>query len=545
MTEAHPMVHDTQHFIDLQNKIKLFCNHCGQVNEAPLSHAGSPVTCADCGEYLIVPKQRYAPFIVVDDFYIIEKVGEGGAGTVYRAHQITLDRPCGLKILHNRHGDKGKFLSNLIEEGRIAGRLNHPNIVQCYAIGQDDNTLFYAMEYVHGKNLKEILNEKWRLSPSRSLEIISQVADALNYCWIKERMVHRDIKPDNIMVTNDGDIKLTDMGLASSKSFDKYDPNNDSIEGSPHYIPPEQILGHKQDCRSDIYSLGIVLYQCLTGQKVFNASNAMEICQMHLNEVAPRPSTLLQDIPLELEEIIMKMIAKKPEDRYTDYGILKADLQDAKSRIDLNATTELNRNKILDEKSVTKPKYAKIAAIIIALFVTASLAFTLGGKSQEENLSRKAPVKVERHALEEDLITEHKTPPADPLTPPATEAPIESIEPKEEEAEPTLQPGDIIISKIMPNPTGYDGNNEWLEIQNNSSLTAKLDNWYIQDQEKGKVLINTEIAPGAKLKIQINTTDMQLNNSGDSLELFTADNISMDRFDYSRGQVFEGQSLNR
>ena len=132
------------------------------------------------------------------------------------------------------------------------------------------------------KILKKSSTKKWRLSVTRCIEIITQVADALSYCWAKENMVHRaDIKADNIMVTNDGGYKTYQYGAGKfKKKYNKYDPNNDNIEGSPYnYIPPEQILGDKQDFRSDIYSLGIVFFQCLTGQKVFDSANALEICQ--------------------------------------------------------------------------------------------------------------------------------------------------------------------------------------------------------------------------------------------------------------------------
>ena len=273
---------DTDYFINL-DFLKIFCHNCRAVITADPENHGKPVQCHSCGEYLIVPKNRFAPSVVINDFVLQNELGTGGCGTVFLAYQISLDRYCALKILHNRITSEDKYLHELMQEGRVAGRLNHPNIVQCYSIGEDEGIYYYAMEYVEGKSVKELLNEKYKLNPAKSIDIAIQIVDALNYAWKKERLVHRDVKPDNIMINIEGEAKLTDMGLALP-THAIHATEDDFIKGSPQYISPEQIMDDEQDYRSDIYSLGTVLFRMLTGHFVFKASTAEEICQMHVDE---------------------------------------------------------------------------------------------------------------------------------------------------------------------------------------------------------------------------------------------------------------------
>ncbi|MCM8528297.1 MAG: serine/threonine protein kinase, partial [Lentisphaeraceae bacterium] len=222
---------DTDYFIDLEY-IKVFCSSCRAVITADPGKSGQPVTCHSCGEYLIIPKSRFAPSIVINDFVLHEEIGAGGCGTVFLAYQISLDRYCALKILHNRILSEDKYLHELMQEGRIAGRLNHPNIVQCYSIGEEEGIYFYAMEYVDGKSVKDLLNEKFKINPAKCIDICVQVINALSYAWGKERLVHRDIKPDNILINIDGEAKLTDMGLAIPADAIQAS-DDDFIKGSP------------------------------------------------------------------------------------------------------------------------------------------------------------------------------------------------------------------------------------------------------------------------------------------------------------------------
>ncbi len=261
---------------------------------------------------------------MINDFIIKGTLGNGGMGTVYLAHQLSLDRPVALKILMEQFSRNSEFIVDFVREARAAARLNHPNIVQSYAVGEDEGIYFFAMEYVEGKTLKDLLQEQQQLTWEQVLNIIQQIAEALDFAWKNQQLVHRDIKPDNIMLTNRGVAKLADLGLARA-AHETID-DDDEVMGTPQYICPEQLLGQPMDVRGDIYSLGATMFHALTGAFPFEGNSAAEIARKHLNEPVADLRQFDGKIPAEVTYIVQKMMAKKLEDRYEDAEELVLDI---------------------------------------------------------------------------------------------------------------------------------------------------------------------------------------------------------------------------
>ena len=256
------------------------CENCKQIVTIDDSEDGNPVGCGGCGKILVVPESRFAPRAVIDDFVIRETLGSGGMGTVFLAHQMSLDRPVALKILMDEFSQNSEFIKEFVREARSAARLIHPNIVQSYAVGHDSGVYFFAMEYVPGKTLKDLLDEHGKLPVQKAVKITSQIAEALDFAWTNQQLVHRDIKPDNIILSQREEAKLADLGLA--RTAQETSDDDEEVMGTPQYICPEQLLGQPMDVRGDIYSLGATLFHALTGKFPFEGNSAAEIARKHL-----------------------------------------------------------------------------------------------------------------------------------------------------------------------------------------------------------------------------------------------------------------------
>lgn len=302
------------------------CIHCKLINAVDDSDAGQAVTCGHCEKTVVVPATRLSGGAVINDFVIEKELGKGGVGTVYLARQMSLDRPVALKVLHSRYCDDKEFQDDFIREARAAAQLNHPNIVQAYAVGEDEGIYYFAMEYIEGTTLKQVLANATRIVVDRALSIINDVNSALDFAWTSQRLVHRDIKPDNIMLLDSGRIKLADLGLAR-KAGDLLDQEAEEVMGTPQYISPEQLMLKPLDCRSDIYSLGATLYHTVTGRFPYLGDTASEIARKHLTEPLTSPSSVVPDLSPAVSTLIEIMMAKRPEHRYSDGAELKRDLE--------------------------------------------------------------------------------------------------------------------------------------------------------------------------------------------------------------------------
>ncbi len=302
------------------------CNHCRALLELDDVQPGEIVQCPTCLSPVAVPETVTSPRAMLGDFVIKSLIGNGGMGTVYLAHQITLDRDVALKVLHADFSDDTAFIQNFINEARAAASLNHPNIVQAVAVNCDEGRWYFAMEYINGSTLKELLAQNGRIPPQQMLGIASEIVSALKYAWKEKQIVHRDIKPDNIMMTADGHAKLADLGLAR-KITELHEDGSTELYGTPQYIAPELLSGATPNASSDIYSLGATLYHALSGRFPFIADTPEAIASLHvtaplvpLKEVAP-------DISNPISCLVDIMMAKSPEDRYQNYDELETDLK--------------------------------------------------------------------------------------------------------------------------------------------------------------------------------------------------------------------------
>jgi eukaryotic-like serine/threonine-protein kinase len=259
------------------------------------------------------------------DYEILAELGAGGMGRVYRARDLTLERTVALKTLAPQFGSDNGFVQRFLKEARAAARLNHPNIVQIYDFGQEGDTYYLAMEYVDGHSLGAYLR-RGHFSERDAILVIRHACRALAVAH-GEGLVHRDIKPDNLMLTKKGEVKLVDLGIAKRVDEDQSLTATGQAVGTPHYISPEQIRGLRDiDARADIYSLGATLYHLVTGHTPFQGTSGALVMSMHLAQPLADPRTFVPGLTEGLCRVIRKMMAKDRDERYPDVDTLDRDL---------------------------------------------------------------------------------------------------------------------------------------------------------------------------------------------------------------------------
>lgn len=258
-------------------------------------------------------------------YEILRRVGSGGMADVYMAKDHKLNRNVAVKVLKSEYVEDEKFLRKFDIEAQAVACLNHPNIVNIYDVGMEDGVNYIVMELAEGTTLKDYIRRKGYFSPKETVEISLQIASAISHAH-KNHIIHRDIKPQNILVSESGNIKVTDFGIAKAANNNTVTSTATAM-GSVHYISPEQAKGRFCDEKSDIYSLGITMYEMVTGHVPFDHENGVTIALMHLqNEITP-PSQIREGIPDSLEKIILKCTMKKPEERYQTAEELISDLK--------------------------------------------------------------------------------------------------------------------------------------------------------------------------------------------------------------------------
>ena len=259
------------------------------------------------------------------DYQILDELGTGGMGKVYRARDVTLERVVALKVLSTLHAKDPTFVQRFLKEARAAARLNHPNIVQIYNFGSVEGTYFLAMEFVDGRSLGHQLRER-RFTEAEAIGIARQVCRALAIAHA-EGLIHRDIKPDNLMLTSRGEVKVVDLGIAKRLDEDQSITQTGHSMGTPHYISPEQIRGQKDiDARADIYSLGATLYHLVTGHTPYQGASGAVVMSMHLVEPLPDPLQYAPGLSEGFCRVLRKMMAKERQERYHDVAALEVDL---------------------------------------------------------------------------------------------------------------------------------------------------------------------------------------------------------------------------
>ncbi len=254
------------------------------------------------------------------------RIARGGMAEVFLARDQLLDRPVAVKVLFPQYAADPTFVARFRREAQAAANLNHPSVVAVYDWGHQDDTYFIVMEYVEGQSLAELLAEEGTVDVNRALEMVGDVAAALGFAH-RNGTVHRDVKPGNIMITNDDQVKVADFGIARAfGGADDQLTQTGSVMGTASYFSPEQAQGKQVDPRSDLYSLGVVLFEMVTGQTPFAGESPVAIAYKHVQETPPRPSALNPNITPELESIIARLLAKNPDQRYDSAEDFRADL---------------------------------------------------------------------------------------------------------------------------------------------------------------------------------------------------------------------------
>ena len=248
-------------------------------------------------------------------YQLLERLGSGGMSDVYRARDLMLERSVAIKVLHDDYSKDAAFQQRFRQEARAAANLSHPNIVTVHDFGIDHGLIFIVMEHIPGKDLKTLLRQRGRFSVDEAIPLMVQACAGIGYAH-RAGLVHCDIKPHNMIVTPDGRLKVTDFGIARALSTIMPDERADVVWGSPQYFSPEQATGEPPSPASDVYSLGVVLYEALTGALPFNAPTSEELARMHLEATPIPPSEYVPEIPSALEQIVLKVLSKEPSARY-------------------------------------------------------------------------------------------------------------------------------------------------------------------------------------------------------------------------------------
>jgi len=260
------------------------------------------------------------------DYEIREQLGRGGMGRVYRARHLTLDRDVALKLLAERYSADEAYLQRFLKEARAAARLNHRNIVQIYDFGRVESAYYLAMEFVPGRSFGWFLRTSGKVTETDAIAVTRQACTALGVAHAAG-VVHRDVKPDNFILRQDGVVKLVDLGLAKSVADDQNLTQTGVVAGTPNYISPEQIAGVKDiDGRTDIYSLGATLFHLITGRPPYEGSSPMVIIAKHLHDELPDPRTVVPGLSDGICAVILKMMARERDMRYSNTREVDADL---------------------------------------------------------------------------------------------------------------------------------------------------------------------------------------------------------------------------
>ena len=260
-------------------------------------------------------------------FELIEKIGEGGMGHVWKARQLSLDRIVAIKLLPSRYSRDPESVRQIVQEARTAAKLKHPGIVQVYDASEESGNYYFVMEFVDGYNVGQWIKRKAILPVYDALVVVESVVAALDYAWRTAGLIHCDIKPENIMVDQDGTIKVADLGLSLTRDSDLSTPS-DEVAGTPGYISPEQVQGlGKLDCRTDIYALGCCLYQMVTGKRPFVELSDHEAMEAQVTSQIPDPRDRVASVPAPVCCLIERMLVKDPDKRLKDWQTVLSDLR--------------------------------------------------------------------------------------------------------------------------------------------------------------------------------------------------------------------------
>jgi eukaryotic-like serine/threonine-protein kinase len=328
-------------------------------------------------------------------YEIVAEIGKGAMGVVYRANDPMLNRTVAIKTINMAEAEAegvAEYEARFYTEAKAAGGLNHPNVIIIYDIGKSGDLVYMAMEYIEGRELRELLVDGKPLPTVQAVDIAAQIADGLAYAH-QHQVVHRDVKPANILITPDGRAKIADFGIARMRTNESRTQTG-VIMGSPKYISPEQVVGKRADHRSDIFSLGVILYQSLTGGTPFNGEGLSALMYQITNHEPPPPSSVNAQVPVMLDYIIAKVLAKTPESRYQSAADLANDLRECRVQLEGSRASAASLTATRPIPITPPPVPAPIVA-----------ADTNAGEPQEELVEKSGPTKGISRAFDSQEAT--------------------------------------------------------------------------------------------------------------------------------------------
>ena len=361
--------------------MKFKCPECQEVCEFSNEELGNVVSCSHCKVDFTLPDQAVSPGTIIGDYEVKKEIGRGRYGKVFYAHDLTLDRDIALKVLLKRYSRDSNFIAAFFKEARSVAQLNHPNIVQAYRVSEEDGQYYQAMEFIEGGSLRDWLDENETLPFTFAVPLVHQVVEALNFAVTESKIYHDDIKPENILINTRKQVKVSDLGLAKTEGM------YDNVYSS-YYTSPEEFLGSKTDSRSDIYSLGVVLYEVLVGHVPFKGDDPEEVKQKHIKQQLSFPlnKAASKKVPLALRSILLKMMAKHPDDRYQTMAGLSEDLKYFKKNHNCSNTAAKGfkgkgftavKSKVLRNKMAKKSSSFPVLPVIVALLLVIILILSL------------------------------------------------------------------------------------------------------------------------------------------------------------------------
>ena len=300
------------------------CSKCGNLIDVTGLEPGDGITCPYCGDQFPITRQ-------FGNFLLERQLGVGGMGAVYLGKDVTLNREVAVKVLKPELVSDQKFMATFLREAEITASLNHPNIVSVYAFGQHENVYYMVVEYIQGGSLDDKISERGQITELEGIEIGIAVARGLEYALQRGGLIHRDIKPGNILFNSNNVPKVVDFGL--SLSFDTTDHFDGEIWGTPYYVAPEKLEREAETFQSDLYSLGATLFHAMAGRPPYEGEDPNAVAMMHLSGSVVSLKAFMPDISDQTAYAISKSMARYPEDRYATYAEFIEQLEDAKRRI--------------------------------------------------------------------------------------------------------------------------------------------------------------------------------------------------------------------
>jgi len=448
------------------------CARCRNVIDTTGLEPGDGITCPYCGNEFVITRQ-------FGNFILERQLGAGGMGAVYLGRDITLNRVVAVKVLRPELVNDQKFMATFLREAEITASLNHPNIVQVYAFGQHEGVYYMVVEYISGGSLDDKIMKLGRVTELEGIEIGIAVARGLECALQRGGLIHRDIKPGNILFNSNNTPKVVDFGL--SLSLDTTDHFDGEIWGTPYYVAPEKLEREKEDFHSDLYSLGATLFHAISGRPPYEGEDPNEVAMKHLSGKVVSLKAFVPDISDQTAYAVSKCMARYPEDRYDTYAAFIEQLEDAKRRITDPHYREKTKQDVAILESADSAKYtmlmmiALVAAVVTVIGILIWQAPALFGQKQKKNTPAA------------DLNDYAPTAPAPPQ--PTTPATIPTVPPPAPETDTVVTPPDV-----TPPPTPAV-----VPPAHNAGPTAFAPGW--TDQDIGKVAVTGS----AKLKNDVFT----------------------------------------